>query len=44
MDKRLRFKNEKFDAVIIIGALQYVMDINGCMKEIKRVLKKENNY
>ena len=40
MDKRLRFKNEKFDAVIIIGALQYVMDINGCMKEIKRVLKK----
>ena len=41
MDKKLKFKNEQFDAVIIIGALQYVMNINGCIKEIKRVLKKD---
>lgn len=40
MDKKLKFKNEQFDAVIIIGALQYVMNMKGCMREIKRVLKK----
>ncbi len=41
MDKKLKFKSKQFDAVVIIGALQYVMNLNGCMKEIKRVLKKE---
>ena len=41
MDKKLKFKSNKFDAVIIIGALQYVMNINGCLKEVKRVLKKD---
>ena len=41
MDGKLKFKSNKFDAVIIIGALQYVMNINGCMKEVKRVLKKD---
>ena len=41
MDKKLKFKNKQFDAVVIIGALQYVMNLNGCMKEIKRVLKKK---
>ena len=40
MDNKLKFKNEQFDAVIIIGALQYVMNLKRCMKEIKRVLKK----
>lgn len=41
MDKGLKFKSKQYDAVVIIGALQYVMNLNGCMKEIKRVLKKE---
>lgn len=41
MDKKLSFKAKQFDSVIIIGALQYVMNLNGCIREIKRVLKKD---
>jgi ubiquinone/menaquinone biosynthesis C-methylase UbiE len=41
IDRKLKFKSKQFDAVIIIGALQYIMNLNGCFKEIKRVLKKE---
>jgi ubiquinone/menaquinone biosynthesis C-methylase UbiE len=40
MDKKLKLKSKQFDAVIIIGALQYVMNLKGCMNEIRRVLKK----
>ena len=40
MDKKLKFKSKQFDVVIIIGALQYVMNLKGCMNEIRRVLKK----
>ena len=44
MEKKLRFKANQFDTVIIIGALQYVMNLNDCMKEIKRVLKKDGIF
>ncbi len=44
MDNKLKFKNKQFDAVVIIGALQYVMNLNGLMKEIKRVLKKDGIF
>lgn len=39
MEDKLNFKNQVFDAVVIIGALQYVMNIKRCFKEIKRVMK-----
>ena len=44
MDNKLPFKQNSFDAVVIIGALQYVMNINQCLSEINRVLKKEGIF
>jgi ubiquinone/menaquinone biosynthesis C-methylase UbiE len=44
MDKKLKFKDNQFDAVIVIGALQYVMNIDKCINEIKRVLKKKSIF
>ena len=44
MDDKLKFNSKQFDAVVIIGALQYVMNLNGLMKEIKRVLKKDGIF
>lgn len=41
MDNNLPFENETFDSVIIIGALQYVVNIDNCLKEIKRVMKND---
>ena len=43
MDKKLQFKNNSIDVIIIVGALQYVINPNYCLKECKRVLKK-NGY
>lgn len=44
MENNLPFKNETFDSVIIIGALQYVVNIDNCLKEIKRVMKKNGIF
>ena len=44
MEKKLDFKDNTFDAVIIIGALQYVMNIEKCLKEIRRVMKHEGIF
>ena len=40
MDKKLQIKNNSIDVIIIVGALQYVINPNYCLKECKRVLKK----
>ena len=39
MDKKLKIKYNSIDVIIIVGALQYVININFCMNECKRVLK-----
>ncbi len=39
MDKKLKIKSNSIDVIIIVGALQYVININFCMNECKRVLK-----
>ncbi len=39
MDKKLKIKSRSIDIIIIIGALQYVIDTNYCLNECKRVLK-----
>ena len=44
MDRKLKFKDSQFDAVIVIGAIQYVMNIDLCIKEIKRVLKNDGIF
>ncbi len=41
MDRKLKFSDKQFDAVIIIGAIQYIMNIDLCIKEIRRVLKND---
>lgn len=41
MDRKLKFLDKQFDAVIIIGAIQYIMNIDLCIKEIRRVLKND---
>ena len=43
MDKKLQFKNNSIDVIIIVGALQYVINPNYCLKECKRVLKKNGH-
>lgn len=43
MDKKLKLTNQSIDVIIIVGALQYVIDPNFCMRECRRVLKK-NGY
>ena len=44
MDKKLKFTDQQFDAVIVIGAIQYVMNIDLCIKEIRRVLKNDGIF
>ena len=43
MDKKLKIKSNSVDLIIIVGALQYVINPNYCLSECKRVLKK-NGY
>ena len=43
MDKKLKIKSNSVDVIIIVGALQYVINTNYCLNECKRVLKK-NGY
>jgi len=43
MDKKLQIKNNSIDVIIIVGALQYVINPNYCLKECKRVLKKNGH-
>ena len=43
MDKKLKIKSNSVDVIIIVGALQYVINTNYCLSECKRVLKK-NGY
>ena len=43
MDKKILIKSNSIDVIIIVGALQYVINPNYCFKECKRVLKK-NKY
>ncbi len=40
LDERLPYEDESFDVVIAVGVLQYVYDINFCLTEARRVLKK----
>ena len=43
MDKKILIKSNSIDVIIIVGALQYVINPNYCFEECKRVLKK-NGY
>jgi len=39
IEKRYDFSDKSFDVVIVVGALQYLTDINSCFQEVYRVLK-----
>ena len=39
IEEKLIIKSNSIDVIIIIGALQYVMDLEYCFKECRRVLK-----
>ena len=41
MEKKFNIKSNSIDVIIIVGALQYVMDLKKCFKECDRVLKKD---
>ena len=43
MDKKLLIKSNSIDVIIIVGALQYVINPNFCLRECRRVLK-QNGY
>ena len=43
MDKKFKIKSKSIDVVIIIGALQYVIDTNYCLSQCKRVLKDDGS-
>ena len=43
MDEKLPFKPNSIDLIIIVGALQYTIDPNFCLKECKKVLKKNGH-
>ena len=43
MDRKLAIKSQSIDVVIIVGALQYVINPNYCLRECKRVLKKKGH-
>ena len=43
MDKNFAIKSNSIDVIIIVGALQYVINPNFCLKECKRVLKKNGH-
>lgn len=43
MDKKFQIKTNSIDVIIIVGALQYVINPNYCLKECKRVLKKNGS-
>ena len=40
IDDNFPFEDNSFDVVIVLGALQYVGDLDNCMKNISRTLKK----
>ena len=43
MDKKLLIKSNSIDVIIIVGALQYVINPNFCLRECRRVLT-QNGY
>ncbi len=43
MEKKFKIKSNSMDAIVIVGALQYVMDLKKCFKECSRVLKKNGH-
>lgn len=43
MEKKFSIKSESIDVVIIVGALQYILNINYCLTECQRILRK-NGY
>ncbi len=43
MEKKFNIKTNSIDVIVIVGALQYVMDTQKCFKECNRVLKNDGN-
>lgn len=41
MEKKFKIKSNSIDVIIVVGALQYIMDLNKCFSECRRVLKKD---
>lgn len=41
IEEKFKIKSNSVDVIIIIGALQYVMDLKYCFKECRRVLKQD---
>lgn len=39
IEESFGYKDNKFDVVIVVGALQYLYDISSCLSEVYRVLK-----
>tara|TARA_B100000965_G_C19588752_1_gene757019 strand:+ start:657 stop:1592 length:936 start_codon:yes stop_codon:yes gene_type:complete len=44
IEKKYPFEDGEFDACVVLGALQYVGDLDYCFNEIRRVLKKDGNF
>ncbi|WP_440677316.1 class I SAM-dependent methyltransferase [Candidatus Pelagibacter sp. HIMB1587] len=44
IDDNFPFEDDSFDVVIVLGALQYVGDLDNCMKNISRTLKKNGHF
>ena len=44
MDEKLPFSSNSIDLIIIVGAFQYIIDPNFCLKECNSVLKKNGHF
>ena len=39
LDKKMPFQDESFDAVVVVGTLQYLMEPSACVQDVFRILK-----